>query len=81
MNDVYGGYWQDNPTQITNAMGLEGPEVKLVVDNLIGWDLTAQYSDDLATWSNLSNRAIPVFQFTDPDATNHPTRTYRLLAP
>ena len=81
LNDVYGGYWQDNPTQITNAMGLGRTEVKLVVDNLIGWDLTAQYSDDLATWSNLSNRAIPVFQFTDPDATNHPTRTYRLLAP
>ena len=81
LNDVYGGYWQDNPTQITNAMGLGRTEVKLVVDNLLGWDLTAQYSDDLATWSNLSNRAIPVFQFTDPDATNHPTRTYRLLAP
>ena len=81
LNDVYDGYWQDNPTQITNAMGLGRTEVKLVVDNLLGWDLTAQYSDDLATWSNLPNRAIPVFQFTDPDATNHPTRTYRLLAP
>ena len=81
LNDVYGGYWQDNPTQITNAMGLGQSKVELVVDNLIGWDLTAQYSDDLATWSNLPGRAVPVFQFTDPDATSHPTRVYRLLAP
>ena len=81
LNDVYGGYWQDNPTQIINAMGLGQTEVKLVVDNLLGWDLTAQYSDDLTTWSNLSDRAVPVFEFDDPDATNHPTRVYRLLAP
>ncbi len=81
LNDVYDGYWQDNPTTITNALGLGQTDVKLVVDNLIGWDLTAQYSDDLATWSNLSDRAVPVFEFTDSDATNHPARVYRLLAP
>ena len=81
LDSVYSGYWQDNPTVITNAQGMGKPEVKLAVDNMIGWDLTAQYSDDLMTWSNLSVRAVPVFQFADPDATNHPTRTYRLLAP
>ncbi|MFH0879085.1 MAG: immunoglobulin-like domain-containing protein [Lentisphaerota bacterium] len=78
---VYGGYWQDNPTVITNALELGQTEVELAVDSLIGWDLTAQYSDDLMTWSNLSGRAVPVFQFTDPNATNHPARAYRLLAP
>ncbi len=78
---VYQGYWQDNPTQITNALGMGRSDVRLAVDNMIGWDLTAQCSDDLSTWSNLPVRAIPVLQFTDPSATNHPSRTYRLLAP
>lgn len=81
LSDVYVSYWQDNPTYITNTLGLGTPEVLLAVDNMIGWDLSVQYSDDLLTWSNLQARAVPVFRFTDPDATNRQSRMYRLAAP
>jgi hypothetical protein len=79
---VYSGYWLDNATVITNAMGLGKPTVQLAVDNMIGWDLSIQVSTNLITgWTNLPVRARPVFQFTDPAATNSPARYYRLSAP
>ena len=78
---VYANYWQSNPTVITNTFGLGHTNVQLEVENSLGWDLTVQASDDLLTWSNLPVRAVPVYRFDDPDATNHPVRNYRLLAP
>jgi hypothetical protein len=78
---VYANYWQDNPTVITNTSGLGGTNVQLEIENTLGWDLTVQVSQDLVTWSNLPARAVPVYQFADPEATNHPDRKYRLLAP
>ena len=78
---VYANYWKSNPTVITNTFGLGETNVQLEVENTLGWDLTVQVSQDLVTWSNLPVRAVPVFQFTDPDATNHIDRKYRLLAP
>ena len=81
LSAVYANYWQSNPTVITNADGMGETNVELEVENSLGWDLTVQASDDLVTWSNLPVRAVPVFRFDDPDATNHPDRNYRLLAP
>ena len=78
---VYANYWQGNPSVISNSFGLGETNVQLQIENALGWDLTVQASDDLLTWSNLPVRAVPVFRFGDPDATNHPNRTYRLLAP
>ena len=78
---VYANYWQGNPSVISNSFGLGETNVQLEIENALGWDLTVQASDDLLTWSNLPVRAVPVFRFGDPDATNHPNRTYRLLAP
>ena len=78
---VYANYWQSNPTVISNTFGLGQTNVQLEVENTLGWDLTIQVSEDLLTWSNLPVRAVPVYQFADPDATNHPERIYRLLAP
>ncbi len=81
LNSAFGNYWQDNPTVITNSLGLGHTSVQLAVTNTIGWDLTVQMSTNMATWTNLSSRAVPVFQFTDPTATGSATRVYRLLAP
>lgn len=78
---VYANYWQSNPSVISNSFGLGETNVLLEIENALGWDLSVQASDDLLTWSNLPIRAVPVFRFDDPDATNHPSRTYRLLAP
>lgn len=78
---VYANYWQSNPTVITNTFGLGQTNVQLEVENTLGWDLTVQVSQDLLTWSNLPVRAMPVYQFADPDATNLIDRKYRLLAP
>ncbi len=78
---VYANYWQSNPTVITNTFGLGHTNVQLEVENTLGWDLTVQVSQDLLTWSNLPVRAVPVYQFADPDATNLIDRKYRLLAP
>lgn len=78
---VYANYWQSNPTVISNSFGLGHTNVQLEIENTLGWDLTVQVSQDLVTWSNLPARAVPVYQFADPDATNHPDRKYRLLAP
>ena len=81
LNSVFGNYWQDNPTVITNSLGLGRTTVQLAVTNTIGWDLTVQASTNMTTWTNLSVRAVPVFQFTDPAATGSSARAYRLLAP
>ena len=78
---VYANYWKSNPTVITNTFGLGHTNVQLAVENTLGWDLTVQVSQDLATWSNLPVRAVPVYQFTDPAASNLIDRKYRLLAP
>ena len=81
LNAVYANYWQSNPSVISNSFGLGETNVQLEIENALGWDLSVQASDDLLTWSNLPVRAVPVFRFEDSDATNHPSRTYRLLAP
>lgn len=81
LNSVYSGYWRSNPSVISNALGLGSIEVQLRVDNAIGWDLGVQVSTNLATWTDLPGRAIPVFHFTDPDASNGAVRYYRLVAP
>ena len=81
LSAVYANYWQSNPTVITNTFGLGHTNVQLEVENTLGWDLTVQVSQDLLTWSNLPVRAVPVYQFADPDATNLIDRKYRLLAP
>ena len=78
---VYANYWQSHPAVITNTFGLGHTNVQLEVENTLGWDLTVQVSQDLLTWSNLPVRAVPVYQFADPDATNLVDRKYRLLAP
>ena len=81
LNAVYANYWKSNPSVISNSFGLGETNVQLEIENALGWDLSVQASDDLLTWSNLPVRAVPVFRFEDSDATNHPSRTYRLLAP
>ncbi len=81
LNAVYTGYWQDNPTEVTNALGLGTTTVQLGLDGTFGWDLAVQASTNLITWTNLPGSVRPVFQFTDSSATNSPQRFYRLLAP
>lgn len=81
LNSVYRNYWQDNPSVITNALGMGRTDVRLAVENSLGWQLDVMVSSDLLDWTTLQTNVTPVFQVEDPEAANHATRYYRLQSP
>lgn len=81
LNSVYQNYWQANPAVITNALGMGSSDVRLAVENSLGWQLDVMVSVDLLDWTTLQTNVAPVFQVEDLESTNHTARYYRLQSP
>jgi hypothetical protein len=82
LNDAIAKYLAKGTNYISDAMVLGKGMFQLGMDeNLLGWKLGVQASSDLVTWTNLPTAAMPVYQFSDPDATNAQKRFYRLRFP
>jgi hypothetical protein len=81
---VLTNYWPYSPwLSMTNFGQQCGGEFQFALTNATGWDFSVLVSTNLSTtnWDFLGT-AFPVYQFTDPAATNGaPQRFYRLRWP
>jgi len=82
LNLVLSNYRPHSPwLNMTNvaAWGVGGFQFALT--NAGGWNFTVLASTNLVDWEPLAAPAWPVWQFTDPAATNYGRRFYRLRWP
>jgi hypothetical protein len=78
---VLANYWPHSARiAMTNAVALGNGKFQFVLTNASGWDFTVEVSTNLMSWDALGT-ARPVYQFSDPAATNQPRRYYRLRWP
>lgn len=81
LDAVLANYWPHSPwLYMTNTSGLGGSNVQFGLTNASGWNFSVLMSTNLSDWE-LLGPAFPMYQFTDPDATNTPLRYYRLRWP
>ncbi len=81
LNAVLANYWPNSPwVSMTNNSGLGSTNVQFALTNANNWDFSVLVSTNLTDWQYLGP-ATPVYQFTDPTATNAPQRYYRLQWP
>jgi hypothetical protein len=81
LNAVLANYWPNSPwVSMTNVAGLGSLNVQFALTNANNWDFSVLVSTDLIDWQYLGP-ATPMYQFVDPQATNGPTRFYRLSWP
>ena len=75
-------YWATSlPLVMTNPAALGDGIFQFSLPQITGWNLNVVASTNLTTWEPLSVPVRPVWQFIDPDYTNHPNRYYRLQRP
>jgi hypothetical protein len=65
---------------MTNPAGLGSVNVQFGLTNAANWTFSVLVSTNLVDWQYLGP-ATPLYQFTDPQATNQPARYYRLQWP
>jgi len=81
LNAVLANYWPNSPwVTMTNVAGMGTINVQFALTNANNWDFSVLVSTNLTDWQYLGP-ATPMYQFTDPQATNRPTRYYRLQWP
>jgi hypothetical protein len=81
LNAVLANYWPSSPwLSLTNMAGLGTAKVQFALTNANNWDFSVLVSTNLIDWQYLGV-ATPLYQFIDPQATNQPTRYYRLRWP
>jgi hypothetical protein len=81
LNAVLANYWPNSPwVTMTNTAGLGTLNVQFALTNANNWDFSVLVSTNLTDWQYLG-KATPMYQFTDPSATNAPRRYYRLQWP
>ena len=81
LNIVLSNYWTHSPwVQMTNTAGLGTTEVQFALTNASAWLFTVEASTNLGNWTPIGS-ASPLYQFSDPAATNSPQRFYRLRWP
>jgi Leucine-rich repeat (LRR) protein len=81
LNIVLANYWPNSPwLAMTNTTGLGSTTVQFALTNANNWDFSVLVSTNLKDW-RLIGSALPVYQFSDPAATNAPKRFYRLRWP
>ncbi len=82
LNAVLTNYWANSPwLYMTNTAGLGTSTVQFALTNAAGWNFSVLVSTNLADWTELPAPAYPLYQFNDREATNQPTRYYRLRYP
>jgi len=83
-NLVLSNYWLHASVTMTNPVALNGGLFLFTLTNAFAPNFTVLVSTDLANWSVLPAKAVPVFQFVDPQViniTNTPCRFYQLRWP
>jgi hypothetical protein len=81
LNAVLANYWPNSPwVTMTNVAGLGTVNVQFALTNANNWDFSVLVSTNLTDWQYIGP-ATPMYQFTDPQATNQAARYYRLQWP
>jgi len=81
LNTVLSNYWPNSPwLYMTNTAGLGTTMVQFALTNASAWNFSVLVSTNLTDW-DFVGLASPLYQFTDPAATNAPQRYYRLRWP
>jgi hypothetical protein len=81
LDAVLANYWPNSPwVSMTNVAGLGSVNVQFALTNANNWDFSVLVSTNLTDWEYLGP-ATPMYQFVDAQATNQPTRYYRLQWP
>jgi hypothetical protein len=75
---VLSNYLAGSALILTNPATLGGGNFAFGLEGITSWSFNVQASSDLVTWTNLPTAATPFYQFNDPQATNSPSRYYRL---